>query len=135
MTLATSDAVRIGTVHPSRLWQDVVGSGPPAGNELVSHAPRERQVGDGAVQMAELPSTQPELESSETVVMSCDPVPARNGGADGLCRHTWGKDGVIRSVDVFDCTRRLLVIHRWLLPVSRTSWIKGHTSSALEVKA
>jgi hypothetical protein len=29
----------------------------------------------------------------------------------------------------------MLAIHRWLLPVSRTSWIKGHTSSALEVKA
>jgi hypothetical protein len=90
----------------------MVRSRAAGGNEFVSHAPGERQVGDRAVQMTELASTEPELDSSEAMVMRRDPLPARDRGTDGLYRRTWGKgDAVILGVRVFDhdacCSRSM----------------------------
>jgi hypothetical protein len=56
--------------------------GPSCHDELVSNATRERQVGDGCVQVTELPATEPEFNPAEAMIVRCHPFPARNGGAN-----------------------------------------------------
>jgi hypothetical protein len=114
----------------------MVGSGAPARNELVPHAPREREVSDGSVQMTKLPSAEPELDSSEAMVVGRDPLPAGDGSADGLyCRARCQHLAFIRGVCVSARDRMSLTIHGGgsSLFVERL-WIKGPPSSALEVK-
>src|SRR5438309_11729326 len=53
--------------HPARPGQHVVWSGASCRDQFVTDLPREREVGNGAVQVPKLATTEPELDSTPTV--------------------------------------------------------------------
>ena len=58
----------------------MVRSRPSSRNKFVADAPREGQVCNRSVQMAQLPATEPEFDPSETVGMCRHALPARDCG-------------------------------------------------------
>ncbi len=57
---------------------------PSSRNKFVANAPREGQVGDRSVQMAQLPATEPEFNPTEAVAVRRHTLPAGDNSADRL---------------------------------------------------
>ena len=69
-----------------------MGPGASSSDELVADAARERQIGDGSVQMTELSTTEPEFNPAEAVFVCRDALPARDRGAHRVDRRVRGHD-------------------------------------------
>ena len=70
----------------------MVRSRPSSRNKFVANAPREGQVGNRSMQMAQLPATAPEFNPTEAVAVRRHTLPAGDNGADRLNRRSRGQD-------------------------------------------
>lgn len=77
--------------------EHMMSCGPPLRDRYVADAARERQVGKRSVNMPSSPA-KPEFNSSETVIVCRDTLPARNGNTHRLDGNGWGQRCLI---DVF----------------------------------
>ena len=59
-------------------------------DKFIADAPRERQVGNRPVQMAQLSATEPEFNPAEAVVVCRHALPAGDSGAHRLNRRSRG---------------------------------------------
>ena len=66
----------------------MVRSRPSSRDKFVADAPREGQVGNRSVQMAQLPATEPEFNPPEAVVMRRHALPVGDSGAHHLNRRS-----------------------------------------------
>ncbi len=57
-------------------------------DKLVANAARERQVGEGSVQLSQFSATEPEFNPPEAMLMCRDALQAFDRGADRL-RRAW----------------------------------------------
>jgi hypothetical protein len=88
---------------PARIGQNVVWSRPPYLDKLVAQQPREREVGNGPVEMSQLAAPEPELEATEAVFMGRNPLPGRDLSAHRLNRRERGRDLAADIAEGFGC--------------------------------
>src|SRR5262245_7995120 len=100
--------------HPSRRWKNVMRLRSSLRDKIVTDAPREGQIGDRSVQMAQFSPAVPEFNPAETVAVRRHAVPAGHGAPNRFDRIARRQDLVL-DLGTIDCMGVLVGLHDWFL--------------------
>src|SRR6266849_3301016 len=115
-------------------------SGPPCCDQFVTNAPREGEIGDRAMQVSKLATSDPELDTTKAVLANSHACPGGDVPGHRLLRR--GRIHRLSSNVILAFGRHhlwcadedlVLLAHRFS-PLSLISSVKSPSSSALEVK-